>query len=68
MKVSLDAKGKMTITPENDLENYALNSWLRDWKEKKIVVLEIEELPDNASNGPKSTKQIKCRDFYHDKN
>lgn len=48
MKTEIKSNGQLIITPENELENYALKKWIDDFENNKedslVVVNFIEEL------------------------
>lgn len=51
MKVSFSGNGRLTIKPENDLENYALRKWWDSWTEKKgDALLQLEITAEDNPN------------------
>lgn len=59
MKVDIDQNGKLCISPENDLEGYALSKWYDDWESNNVVL--CIEVPCPHRSGEIIEKTVNCK-------
>lgn len=57
MKTTLNLKGALIITAENDVESFALAHWMTLWNEKKAA-LTVEVMQMTGHQGERVLKEV----------